>query len=97
MARAMADQFTLYVSDRRGRDMSGPCSEEASLQDEIEDVEALLSETGAHYVFGLSAGIESEHVLAPAPHLRHPTGVPATGHSAQTGRDSYPREIERIE
>lgn len=52
----MADQFRLYVPDRRGRGMSGPYSKDQGLDDEVEDVEALLRETGAHYVFGLSAG-----------------------------------------
>jgi pimeloyl-ACP methyl ester carboxylesterase len=56
LARAMADQFTLYVPDRRGRAMSGPYCEDHGLDDEVEDLEALLSETGAHYVFGLSSG-----------------------------------------
>ena len=56
LARAMADQFTLYVPDRRGRAMSGPCDKDHGLDDEVEDLEALLSETGARYVFGLSSG-----------------------------------------
>ena len=47
LARAMADQLTLYVPDRRGRGMSGPYSEDHGLGDEAEDLEALLSETGA--------------------------------------------------
>jgi len=36
--------------------MSGPYSKDHGLDDEVEDVEALLSETGALYVFGPSAG-----------------------------------------
>ena len=52
----MVNQFTLYVPDRRGRAMSGPCDKDHGLDDEVEDLEALLSETGARYVFGLSAG-----------------------------------------
>jgi pimeloyl-ACP methyl ester carboxylesterase len=56
LARAMADQFTLYVPDRRGRGMSGPYSKDHGLGNEVEDLEALLSETGARYLFGLSSG-----------------------------------------
>ena len=56
LARAMADQFTLYVPDRRGRGMSGSYSKHHGLDNEVDDVEALLRETGAHYVFGLSSG-----------------------------------------
>ena len=36
--------------------LTGPYSKDHGLNDEVEDVEALLSETGAHYVFGLSDG-----------------------------------------
>jgi hypothetical protein len=43
LARAMADQFTLYVPDRRGRDMSGPYSKDHGLDNEVGDVEALLA------------------------------------------------------
>jgi len=35
LARAMADQFTLYVPDRRGRDMSGPYSKDHGLDNEV--------------------------------------------------------------
>ena len=56
LARAMAGQFTLYVPDRRGRGISGLYSKDHGLDDEVEDLEALLSEMGAHYVFGLNSG-----------------------------------------
>ncbi len=42
LARAMADQFTLYVPDRRGRGMSGSYSKDHGLDNEVDDVEALL-------------------------------------------------------
>ncbi|MGD0985971.1 MAG: alpha/beta hydrolase [Acidimicrobiales bacterium] len=74
LARAMADQFTLYVPDRRGRGMSGPYSKDHGLDDEVEDVEALLSETGAHYVFGPSAGA----VIALEAALRIPRASPSS-------------------
>ena len=56
LARALADAFTLYVPDRRGRGMSGPCGKVHGLDREVEDLDALLVATGAHDVFGLSAG-----------------------------------------
>lgn len=55
LARALADQFRLYVPDRPGRGRNGPYNKDHGLDDEVEDVEALLRERGAHYVFGLSA------------------------------------------
>jgi pimeloyl-ACP methyl ester carboxylesterase len=56
LARAMRDRFTVYVPDRRGRGMSGPCDEHHGVRAEVEDLGALLGQTGAHNVFGLSAG-----------------------------------------
>lgn len=57
LAEALADTFTVYVPDRRGRGMSElPFSNDYSLQKDVEDLEALLVRTGAHFVFGLSSG-----------------------------------------
>lgn len=56
LATALADAFTVYVPDRRGRGLSGPAGELYSLSQECEDVAALLERTGAHFVFGHSAG-----------------------------------------
>lgn len=56
LAAALADAFTAYLPDRRGRGLSGPSGESYSLTQECRDVAALLSQTGAHCVFGHSAG-----------------------------------------
>lgn len=56
LARELSDAFTVYVPDRRGRGMSGPYGEFHGLRTEIEDMSALVEASGAHYVFGLSAG-----------------------------------------
>jgi pimeloyl-ACP methyl ester carboxylesterase len=56
LATALSDRFTVYVPDRRGRGMSGPYRENHGLRTEVEDLEALLAQTHAHNVFGLSAG-----------------------------------------
>src|SRR5690349_14752157 len=56
LAAALADAFTVYLPDRRGRGLSGPYSAEYSVQKDIEDMDALLTQTGAHYVFGISSG-----------------------------------------
>jgi pimeloyl-ACP methyl ester carboxylesterase len=53
---ALADEFTVYLPDRRGRGLSGPPGDSYSLRAECEDIAALLTETGAHSVFGLSSG-----------------------------------------
>ena len=56
LAEALSDTFTVYVPDRRGRGLSGPYSNDYGIQRDVEDVDALLTKTGAHAVFGLSTG-----------------------------------------
>jgi pimeloyl-ACP methyl ester carboxylesterase len=56
LAEALADRFTVYVPDRRGRGMSKSGGNDYSVQKEVEDLEALLVKTGARSVFGLSSG-----------------------------------------
>jgi pimeloyl-ACP methyl ester carboxylesterase len=56
LAAALANTFTVYVPDRRGRGLSGPPGEHHSLAQECEDVASFLDKTGAHFVFGHSAG-----------------------------------------
>ena len=56
LARLLADTFTVFVPDRRGRGLSGPYRSGDELQQELEDVAALLEATGATNVWGLSSG-----------------------------------------
>lgn len=56
LAGALADAFTVYAPDRRGRGLSDPFGGEYSAQTELDDLKALLARTGARYVFGVSAG-----------------------------------------
>ena len=56
LAEALAEAFTVYVPDRRGFGLSGPFSKDDSIQKDVEDLDALLTKTGAHNVFGVSAG-----------------------------------------
>jgi pimeloyl-ACP methyl ester carboxylesterase len=57
LALAMADRFTVYVPDRRGRAMSPlPYSAQHTIGDDVEDIRSLLRQTGARYLFGLSSG-----------------------------------------
>ena len=58
LATALADAFTVYLPDRRGRGLSGPYGKEYTIQQDIDDMAALLTQTGAHYVFGVSAGAD---------------------------------------
>lgn len=56
LAEMLADAFTVYVPDRRGRGLSGPYNADYSIRKDVEDLDALLSKTGAHDVFGVSSG-----------------------------------------
>ena len=56
LASELSDSFAVFVPDRRGRGRSGPYGEFHGLRSEIEDLSAVLDASGAHDVFGLSAG-----------------------------------------
>ncbi len=56
LAQALADGFTVYLPDRRGFGLSGPCGLDDRIQKDVEDLDALLTKTGAHNLFGVSAG-----------------------------------------
>ncbi|GAA4606024.1 alpha/beta hydrolase [Actinoallomurus liliacearum] len=56
LADAMAAEYTVYVPDRRGRGLSGGHGDDFHVSREVEDVQALVAETGASMIFGLSAG-----------------------------------------
>ncbi|MGW6195352.1 alpha/beta fold hydrolase [Kribbella sp. NPDC055110] len=55
-AEALADEFTVYLPDRRGRGLSGPHKPDHSVRTEIEDLDAVLTAAGAERAFGISAG-----------------------------------------
>ncbi|MDQ6899417.1 MAG: alpha/beta hydrolase [Candidatus Dormibacteraeota bacterium] len=56
LAQALAADFTVYVPDRRGRGLSGPHGDDYGIRKEVEDLDALLTETGARNIFGVSSG-----------------------------------------
>jgi pimeloyl-ACP methyl ester carboxylesterase len=56
LAEGLASGFTLYLPDRRGRGLSGPYGKDHGIQKDVEDMDALLTKTGAHFVFGVSSG-----------------------------------------
>ena len=55
-AEALADEFAVYLPDRRGRGLSGPHRSDHNVRTEIEDLEAVLDAAGAQRAFGVSAG-----------------------------------------
>jgi len=68
LSQILAQRFTVYVPDRRGRGMSVRAySADHSIERDVEDLDSLLSHTGARLVFGLSSGaviaLEASRVL----------------------------------
>ena len=56
LAEILSREYCVYVSDRRGRGMSGPYRDGYLVQREVEDMQALAAETDARRIFGLSSG-----------------------------------------
>jgi pimeloyl-ACP methyl ester carboxylesterase len=56
LAGQLANDFTAYLPDRRGRGLSGPHRPDHSIRTEVEDLEAVVGVSGAQLVFGVSAG-----------------------------------------
>jgi pimeloyl-ACP methyl ester carboxylesterase len=56
LALGLADRFTVYLPDRRGRGMSGPHRPDHGIRTEVEDLGAVLAASGAQRVFGVSIG-----------------------------------------
>ena len=56
LADALADTFTVYTPDRRGRGLSGPFGKDHTMAREIEDLAALLARTRARDIFAVSLG-----------------------------------------
>jgi pimeloyl-ACP methyl ester carboxylesterase len=56
LGTSLSDDFQVYIPDRRGRGLSGQFGENYGLQREVEDIDAILNKTGAHYVFGTATG-----------------------------------------
>jgi pimeloyl-ACP methyl ester carboxylesterase len=54
LALALADEFTVYLPDRRGRGLSGPHRPDHSMRTEVEDLQAVVAHSGAQKVFGVS-------------------------------------------
>ncbi|MGB6454106.1 MAG: alpha/beta hydrolase [Streptosporangiaceae bacterium] len=56
MATALAECFTVHLPDRRGRGASGPYPDNYGIRTEVEDLAAVLDQTGSSRVFGVSEG-----------------------------------------
>ena len=99
LAQALADTYTVYVPDRRGRGRSGQFGPGYGLRSEVEDLDALLAATEASQVFGVSSGgiialeaaltaLSGHRIADPDPAQRRlPDGGGAVGKSAGNGHE----------
>src|SRR5215218_9445869 len=56
LARKLADRFTVHLYNRRGREDAAPRSEPYTVDQDIDDLAAVLEHTGARNVIGHSSG-----------------------------------------
>src|SRR6266498_4229616 len=56
LAESLADAYTVYIPDRRGRGLSGRIGEGYTMTKACEDVNALMQATGTELIFGHSGG-----------------------------------------
>jgi pimeloyl-ACP methyl ester carboxylesterase len=100
LAAALSDAFTVLVPDRRGRGLSGPFGDSYSLQTECDDLRAIMAETGARFIFGLSSGgviclRASLTVPEVAMAALYEPPLPVGGWSPAFWADRYDEEIAR--
>lgn len=97
LARALSPDFTVHTPDRRGRGMSPRTYEDDhDIARDVEDLQAVLAETGSSRVFGLSSGavitLEAARTLPSVTHAAvyeppfYATGVSHSG-IARLGRE----------
>lgn len=56
LASTLSAAFTVYLPDRRGRGLSGGHGDDVGVMREVEDLQALVTASGASRAFGLSSG-----------------------------------------
>ncbi len=56
LAKHLVNDFTVYIMDRRGRNLSGPRDEDYNFQKEIDDIHSILRQHDIQLLFGHSFG-----------------------------------------
>jgi pimeloyl-ACP methyl ester carboxylesterase len=90
----LADAFTVYIPDRRGRGLSGPHGD-YSLAKETQDMRAIIEATGATNLFGLSSGaIVALQTALEEPMIGHlAIYEPPIGHDPRGWMPQYDKEV----
>lgn len=96
LAAALADQFTVYLPDRRGRGMSGPYGPHYCIEREDEDLDAIITATGAENVFGSAdGGMFALHASMAIPAIRKVALFEPVLFVGQPGLDEFKVTISR--
>ncbi len=96
LAAALADRFTVYAPDRRGRGMSGPYGPNYSIEREDEDLEAIVAATGAQFVFGVAdGGLFALHASMSLPAIGKVAVYEPVVFVGQPGLDEFKQVIAR--
>jgi pimeloyl-ACP methyl ester carboxylesterase len=96
LGTALAEEFTVYIPDRRGRGMSGPYGPHYSIEREDEDLAAIVTDTGAHYVFGeADGGLFALHGSLAVPTIRKVAVFEPVIFVGQPGLDDFKEVISR--
>ena len=99
LGQALADAFTVYIPDRRGRGLSGSHGN-YSLEKEAEDMRAVVGATGAGKIFGLSSGAivtlqTALNELTIDKVIVYEPPIPVGGYDPRRWLDQYHEEIAR--
>lgn len=96
LGAALADQLTVYIPDRRGRGMSGPYGPHYGIEREDEDLDAIVTATGAQYVFGVAdGGLFALHASMAIPAIRKVAVFEPVLFVGQPGLDEFKGIISR--
>ena len=94
LGAALAEEFTVYIPDRRGRGMSGPYGPHYSIECEDEDLDAIVTDTGAQYVFGeADGGLFALHGSLAVPAIRKVAVFEPVIFVGQPGLDDFKEVI----
>jgi len=98
LGTALAEEFTVYLPDRRGRGMSGPYGPRYCIAREDEDLAAVVAETGAHDVFGAAdGGLFALHASLAVPAIRRVAAFEPVIFAGQPGVARFREVIARGE
>lgn len=96
LAGALAEEFTVYLPDRRGRGMSGPYGPHYCIEREDEDLAAIIAATGAENVFGAAdGGLFALHASMSVPAIRKVAVFEPVLFVGQPDLDKFKTTIDR--